>query len=212
MRDLRHTSSVDAVETRTLSAGEVRLWLLVVATAVVASERWGVAGAVAAAFLAALIGSSASDRTSWLVSTAALGTAGAGVIHFAVATPHVREWWGFGVFFVVSGWAQLAWSAVAPRRSDPRLSLWVGLTGNLVVVAVWAVSRTRGLPFGPEPDQAESIGAPDLVATALEIVAAAACLGALLRTMNPLARARLPLGAAAVAITAYGLATVSGHA
>src|SRR5689334_17438995 len=132
VRGLRHTSPVDAVDTRTLSAGDVRLWLLVVATAVVASERWGVAGAVAAALLATLVGAAASDRAPAFTSAAALATAGAAAIHFAVATPHVREWWGFGAFFVAAGWAQLGWSALAPRRGDQRL-LWVGLAGNLVV-------------------------------------------------------------------------------
>jgi hypothetical protein len=211
VRGLRHTSSVDAVDTRTLSAGDVRLWLVVVATAVVASERWGVAGAVAAALLATLVGAAASDRAPAFASAAALATAGAAAIHFAVATPHAREWWGFGAFFIAAGWAQLGWSALAPRRADQRL-LWVGLAGNLLVVAVWAVSRTRGLPFGPEPGAAEAIGTPDLVATALEVVAAAACLGGLVRAPDPLGRLRLPLAAAAFAITAYGLATASGHA
>jgi hypothetical protein len=185
--------------------------LLVVAAAIVASERWGAAGAVAAALLAALVGATSRDPPPWPVSAAAVATAGAGVIHFAVAAPHVREWWGFGVFFIASGWVQLGWSALTPRRGGVRSLLWIGLAGNLVVVAVWAVSRTRGLPFGPDPGETEAIGAPDLVATTLEVVAAAACVVALLGRAGPLGRMRLPLLAAAVAITAYALATVSGH-
>jgi hypothetical protein len=130
-------------------------------------------------------------------------------VHLAVATPHLREWWGFGVFFVASGCGQLGWSAVAPRRGDRRL-LVVGLTGNLAVVAVWAVSRSWGLPFGPEPGEAEAFGAPDLVATALECVAAAACAGGLVRGGAPLGWRRYPLAAIAVAATAYGLTTAIG--
>ena len=205
----RHNSPMDAAAPRTLSAGEVRLWLLVVAAAVVASESWGVAGAIAAALLACLVGTTASDRAPWPVTVAALGTAGAGVIHFAVATPHVHEWWGFGAFFIASGWAQLVWSGLAPRRDDPRL-LWLGLAGNLIVVLVWAQSRTWGLPFGPEAGEAQAIGAPDLVATALEFAAAAACAGALARKTRPLGRLALPVGAAALAVTAYGLAAAAG--
>ena len=202
---------MDALGARTLPAADVRLWLLVVAAAVAASEQWGAAGAVTAALLAGLVGAVASDRAPWLVATAAFGTAGAGAIHLAVATPHLRDWWGFGAFFIASGWVQLAWSAVAPRQADRRL-LWVGLSGNLVVVAVWVVSRAWGLPFGPGPGEAEAVAAPDLAATALESVAAVACLGALWRTTPPAGRLRLVLGAAALAATTYGLtAAVGAH-
>ena len=53
--------------------------------------------------------------------------------------------------------------------------LAVGLGGSLFLVAVWALSRTSGLPFGPEPGVPEEIGVPDLVSVALELVTAAAC-------------------------------------
>jgi hypothetical protein len=206
---LRHTSLVDATASKTLSPGEVRLWVLVVATAVVASESWGVAGAVVGGVLAALVGVTASELAPATLTAAALGTAGAGAVHLAVATPHVHEWWGYGAFFVACGWVQLAWAAIAPRRVERRL-LWVGLAGNLVVVLVWAVSRIWGLPLGPAPGEAEAIGAPDVVATVLESVAAAACLAALWRTTPPAGRLRLVLGGAALAVTAYGLAAAAG--
>jgi hypothetical protein len=198
-----------SIRAANLSPRDIRLGVLVVATAVVASESWGVAGGIGAALLATLVAASGPDRAPATVTVAALGTAGAAAIHFAVATPHVHEWWGFGAFFIASGWAQLGWAALAPRRSG-RPFLWTGLAGNLAVVVVWAVSRTWGLPFGPDPGEAEAIGAPDVVATALESVAATACLAALWRTTPPAGRLRLVLGAAALATTAYGLATAAG--
>lgn len=42
--------------------------------------------------------------------------------------------------------------------------------GNATVVAVWAASRTTGLPIGPEPWMAESIGTLDLLAVGLELL------------------------------------------
>jgi len=169
-----------------------------------------VAGAAAAALLAALVAATASEQASWTVAVAALATAGAGAVHFAVAAPHVREWWGFGAFFIASGWAQLLWSAMTPRNADRRL-LRIGLAGNLAVVAVWIVSRTSGLPFGPDAGEAEAMGASDLVATALELVAAAACGAALVRSAPARTRLRLPLAAGAVAAVAYGIAAAGGH-
>ena len=44
----------------------------------------------------------------------------------------------------------------------------VGAAGNAAVVLVWAVSRTAGLPIGPEVWHPEAISALDVVATALE--------------------------------------------
>ena len=46
----------------------------------------------------------------------------------------------------------------------------VGMVANGAMVAVWAVSRTTGLPVGPDPWMPEALGALDLLATGLEIV------------------------------------------
>jgi hypothetical protein len=54
---------------------------------------------------------------------------------------------------------------VWPSRS----ACLVGIVGNGAMVAVWAVSRTAGLPIGPEPWTPEAIGALDVVATGLEL-------------------------------------------
>jgi hypothetical protein len=117
----------------------------------------------------------------------------AGALHFAFAPGHFDEYWLFGTFFLVSGWLQILWGLAAwhhPRR-------WLLLSGaglQIAVVAVWVVSRTVGVPFGPEPGVAESVGFPDTLASALEVLSAA---GALVLALYP-ARLRRPLSAGSI--------------
>ena len=47
--------------------------------------------------------------------------------------------------------------------------------------AALGATRTVGLPFGPEPGEAESLGWSDAIATAFEVVAALCCLAVLVR-------------------------------
>jgi|SRR5947209_20583595 len=59
------------------------------------------------------------------------------------------------------------------RTLEDRLFVACGLAAGVVlclgVVVVWALSRTTGLPIGPEPWQREPVGAADLIATADEV-------------------------------------------
>jgi hypothetical protein len=105
----------------------------------------------------------------------AVASIAAGVIHALVVPEHLEEWWLFGTFFVVCAVFQLAWG-VAWSDSPSRGLAAAAIVGNGAMVAVWAASRTTGLPVGPEPWMAESIGSLDLLATGLElfIVVAAA--------------------------------------
>jgi len=98
------------------------------------------------------------------VAVAAAATAAAAGIHFAVAPEHFQEWWGFGTFFVASGLAQLAWAALPSNTA-------IGLSGNAALIALWAVSRTTGLPFGPDAGTPEAVGPVDLASIALELIA-----------------------------------------
>lgn len=105
----------------------------------------------------------------------ALGSVVAGAIHAVVVPEHLEEWWLFGAFFIACAIFQFAW-AVAVLTSPTRAVLLLGIVGNAAMVAIWAASRTAGLPLGPEPWMSEPVGALDLVATGLElfIVGAAA--------------------------------------
>lgn len=98
---------------------------------------------------------------------------GAGVIHVAAAVSHLDEFVLFAVFFEVLALAQFAWG-VALYRAPSRRLLLVGAIGSLAVVALWAVSRTSGLPIGPSPwRRPEAVGLLDSLATADELALAA---------------------------------------
>jgi hypothetical protein len=94
---------------------------------------------------------------------------GAAAIHFAVIGEHFAEWWAFGLAFAVLGWFQVVWPFAYLERPTMNLA-WLAIGVNLATVLVWAWSRTAGLPVGPEPGMPEAVGAPDLVATAFEVV------------------------------------------
>ena len=102
----------------------------------------------------------------WWAAFAALG---AGIIHLAVVSEHVSEWWLYGLFFVVLGVVQIAW-AVQAMESSPLPVPRLFATMNAAVVGLWFVSRTIGLPGGPEPWAAEAVGTADLLCSALEAV------------------------------------------
>jgi hypothetical protein len=102
----------------------------------------------------------------WWAGFASLG---AGIIHLAVASEHASEWWLYGVFFLVLGMVQIGWAVLAMEGDSlpvPLLFAWV----NAAIVGVWLVSRTSGLPVGPEPWGAEAVGVADFLCTALEAV------------------------------------------
>ena len=105
--------------------------------------------------------------TRALVPGLALLSAGAGIIHLAVVSEHMAEARPFGAFFLASGIAQLAWAVLASGTLSRRAML-VACIGNAAIVALWVVSRTSGLPIGPEPGTPEAVGFADVVATAYE--------------------------------------------
>src|SRR5205814_2286662 len=95
-----------------------------------------------------------------LPSALCLFSAGAGAIHAIVTPEHLQEDVRFGVFFLVLTVAQLAWIVPVLRRSST--ATWaMGGAGNLAVLAIWAASRTTGLPIGPHPWMAEPVGSRD---------------------------------------------------
>jgi hypothetical protein len=137
---------------------------------------------------------------------------GAAVIHFAVIPQHMNEWWLTGTFFVVVALFQLAWALAVLARPSPPLYV-TGAVVNALVVITWIVSRTVGVPVGPEAGEAESIGLPDVLATSYEalLVATAALAlraGAATRLLRPLAGApgTWITAVAVVALTALTLA------
>lgn len=96
-------------------------------------------------------------------------SAAAGIVHAAEIPNHLSEYFTFGAFFLLVAWFQVGWATLAALRWTRRLKV-TGVIGNVFIVGVWAVRRTVGLPFGPEPGVAESVAAVDLFATGLEVL------------------------------------------
>lgn len=128
------------------------------------------------------------DSRPAAVSLAVALTAAAAVIHLWVAPEHLAHWWAAGVFFIAVAAGQALFAAALPRRSTPGIVI-AGILANLGVVALWAASRTWGLPLGPTHDHAagypgglaphaayvpEPVGLMDITATALELATVAA--------------------------------------
>ncbi|HKE54279.1 MAG TPA: hypothetical protein VKC55_05870 [Actinomycetota bacterium] len=111
------------------------------------------------------------------LAVVSLATAG---IHFAVMGDHFQEYVVFGVFFSLVAWFQALWAlgvVVAPTR----WTLAVGLLANAAIACVWLVSRTTGVPIGPEPGVAEPAALLDVLSTVLEVVIVVVCGALLLR-------------------------------
>ena len=106
---------------------------------------------------------------------AGFASLGAGLIHLAVTEEHFHEWWLYGSFFLAVGITQIGWAVLALARDRPPwrlLTAWA----SFAVVVLWAVTRTVGLPFGPEPGQAEPAGRADVLCGVLELAVFAALL------------------------------------
>ena len=146
-----------------------------------------------------------------LVFLAALGSAGAAAIHLAVAKMHFDEYTLFGLFFVGSGIAQLAWPIwVIFRRWPPLLVL--GAAGNALIVALWGVDRIWGLPLGPTAWKPDPVGFGDSVTSGLEVLVVITCIGQLARGRGGVLRPApmVALTVSALVLTALSLLSVIG--
>jgi hypothetical protein len=94
-------------------------------------------------------------------------SAGAGAIHFAVAGGHFDVGWWHGFFFAVVAWLQLSWAAaIVVRPTRPLLA--AGVIINTGVIITWAMSRTVGVPIGPDAWTSEPVSLADGLATGFE--------------------------------------------
>jgi hypothetical protein len=156
----------------------------------------------------------ARSASSWQIGLA-LTSLAAGAIHFAVTGDHFQEGVAFGVFFAALAWAQALW-AVGVLMMPSRLLIAAGVAGNLAVVAIWAVSRTTGLPFGPAAGTAEPVGVADVAATILELIivtGAGVLLGhrALIEGRRVRLSRALPLTVAVMGVTSAAIFAGADH-
>jgi hypothetical protein len=125
---------------------------------------------------------------------------GAALVHIAMVPAHAAEWLPEGLAFAAAAWLQLAFAAAVLGRPR-RALLSAAALANAVFVAAWAVTRTAGMPFGPQAGSVESVAAVDLTCAAFEaaLVVAALVLAARPRLGESLGR---PVMAAASIVPA----------
>jgi hypothetical protein len=129
-------------------------------------------------------------------------------MHGAACAQHVSEWPLAAGFFGALAVAQLGLGAWLWARADTA-ALIAGAAGSGAVLALWTVTRTAGLPFGPEAGHPESVGVLDVVAGADELLFAA-CAVALMHDRGHLLRHPVVLRAALIASLAAAM-LAGGH-
>lgn len=129
-------------------------------------------------------------RTTMRRVPAAYAAAGlslaAALIHLWVVPEHLEEWWVYGAFFLVATLAQLLFSVLVLASRSNRLVPLGSIVGNVVLVLLYVVSRTWGMPLGrdwaPFNPSVAHLEEPDLLAvvsTAAEIGIIVACVALL---------------------------------
>jgi hypothetical protein len=109
-----------------------------------------------------------NERSSAAIALAVLSL-GAAALHFAFAPGHFDESTAHGAFFIAIGWAQLVTAVLLLSNPSRKVVLQI-LVLNAAVVGVWLLSRTVGVPIGPEAGEPEPVGLPDALATLFEVV------------------------------------------
>ncbi len=104
----------------------------------------------------------------------------AGGLHGGLASEHLQEWWGYGLFFLFAAAAQLVLglalltNAVNAIDSGPawarlkRGMYGTGIAGNLAILGLYAVTRTVGIPVGAAAGRIEAVAPIDVVSKVLE--------------------------------------------
>ncbi len=120
------------------------------------------------------------QKPVWIRAAVMLATI-AGLIHLMVVPEHMEEWAGYGVFFLVVGVGQLLYAALLLRPGLDTTWLVAGIIGHLLIVVLYLVTRTIGIPFlGPQAGEVEAFGPIDLLSKLVEL-ALIACLAAVVR-------------------------------
>jgi hypothetical protein len=96
--------------------------------------------------------------------------AAAGGLHLAALPGHLRSSTTVGAFFAVTAVAQLIGAVLVATRPSRRVAGAV-VAGNLVLLGLWALSRTTGLPVGGDIGAREPLAALDGLAAAVELLA-----------------------------------------
>jgi hypothetical protein len=114
------------------------------------------------------------DPSLWR-AFAVLSSMAAGIVHLAVFPHHIVEaGLVVGLFFVVAA-AWQGWWAWQLTHQVTASQLRAGIAGSIALIALWAWSRTLGLPFG-FTDGPEKVGAWDLACEFWQVCVVLSCL------------------------------------
>ena len=95
-----------------------------------------------------------------LYYAAAATTAIAGILHLSLVPDIIGRNLNSGVFFLISGIAQIFWVIPMLKRWG-RTWYYIGIAGNIVLIIMWAMTRIPGNPItgrgGPISEMAIAI-------------------------------------------------------
>jgi hypothetical protein len=109
-----------------------------------------------------------ADSKKWLIR-AALLSAMSGLIHMLLTPIYFAQWLGYGAFFFLASVGQFSYAAVLAVNPPNRIILWTGIAGNSLIIVIWAITRTVGIPYlGPMAGEVLPVGLPDLISKLVE--------------------------------------------
>jgi hypothetical protein len=94
-----------------------------------------------------------------------------GLVHILATPLYFEQWLGYGAFFFAVAVLQVMYSMALAVSPPSKALLWAGIVGNALVIALWATTRTVGIPFlGPMAGEVLPVGLLDGLAQVLELV------------------------------------------
>ena len=92
----------------------------------------------------------------------------AAVVHFAMVPVHTGSGLSEPLGFAIVGWFQLVVAGVLLVRGLSRPVLWTVIVANAVIIGLWALSRTAGLPVGAHAGVGQPASLIDGITVGLE--------------------------------------------
>ena len=110
--------------------------------------------------------SGGGQDTSWR-QMMAVASICAAIPHIAVAPDHFRESLWYGAFFVLAASSQLGLAGSVLIRPT-RIIVRAGIAGSMLIVVLWLITRTSGVPIGPGRGETEPYGLLDGISSLAE--------------------------------------------
>lgn len=93
----------------------------------------------------------------------------AGTIHMLLVQDHMAEAFEWGVFFAVTGAAQVIYGFVFVKVQNSFMH-YLGVVGNAAIVTLYVYARLFTPPFSPELGPVSEIDAPGIIANIIEVI------------------------------------------